>query len=146
MRPSSASRPRIWRSIFSTVRRVAVGCTGVDTPRRRRDLPRMAQRPVEATPGPSVTWPELMAATSLAADIGMALPLETRLATCVVAVELGRSAGLDDELLHRVHQLALLQHIGCTAVAGEVAEVVGDELLMREHAGLLDFSDQGEMF
>ena len=27
-----------------------------------------------------------------------------------------------------------------------MAEVVGDELLMREHAALLDFSDQREMF
>jgi HD-GYP domain-containing protein (c-di-GMP phosphodiesterase class II) len=94
----------------------------------------------------TVTWPELMAATSLAADIGMALPLETGLATCLVAVELGRVVGLDEVSLTRVHHLALLQHIGCTAVASDVAEVVGDELLMRAHATLLDFSDQREMF
>ena len=37
-----------------------------------------------------------MAATSLAADTGMALPLETGLATCLVAVELGRRLGLDE--------------------------------------------------
>jgi HD-GYP domain-containing protein (c-di-GMP phosphodiesterase class II) len=93
-----------------------------------------------------VTWPELMAATSLAADTGMALPLETGLATCLVTVRLARSMGLDDDGLTRCYHLSLLQHIGCTAVASEVAEVVGDELLMREHAVLLDFSDQREMF
>ena len=93
-----------------------------------------------------VTWPELMAATSLAADTGMALPLETGLATCLVSVELGRRLGLDETEMKRTYHLALLQHIGCTAAATEVAEVVGDEMLMREHATLLDFSDQREMF
>ncbi len=111
----------------------------------RAMLPGMAP-PAAGSQLETVTWPELMAATSLAADIGMALPLETGLATCLVAVELGRLVGLDEESLTRLHHLALLQHIGCTAVASDVAEVVGDELLMREHAALLDFSDQREMF
>jgi HD-GYP domain-containing protein (c-di-GMP phosphodiesterase class II) len=93
-----------------------------------------------------VTWPELMAATSLAADTGMALPLETGLATCLVAMELGRQLDLDDAELTRTYRLSLLQHIGCTAAAQQVAEVVGDEMLMREHAVLLNFADQREMF
>ncbi len=97
-------------------------------------------------PQVAVTWPELIAATSLAADTGMALPLETGLATCLVSVALGRSLGLGEDELSRTYHLALLQHIGCTAAASEVAEVVGDELLMREHARLLDFSNQREMF
>jgi len=104
----------------------------------------MAPAPVD--PQPAVTWPELMAATSLAADTGMALPLETGLATCLVAVALGRTLDLDDDELSRTYHLSLLQHIGCTAVASEIAQVVGDELLMREHASVLDFSDQREMF
>jgi HD-GYP domain-containing protein (c-di-GMP phosphodiesterase class II) len=95
---------------------------------------------------PHVTWAELMAATSLAADTGMAMPLETGLATCLVSVELGRRLGLDDDEARRTYRLSLLQHIGCTAATSTVAEVVGDELLMREHAGLLDFSDNREMF
>ena len=97
-------------------------------------------------PSATVTWPELIAATSLAADTGMALPLETGLATCLVAVGLGRSLGLGDDELDRTYRLSLLQHIGCTAAASEVADVVGDEMVMREHAALLDFSDQREMF
>jgi hypothetical protein len=64
---------------------------------------------------PSVTWPELMAATSLAADTGMALPLETGLATCLVSVALGSRLGLDAGELNRTYHLSLLQHIGCTA-------------------------------
>ena len=97
-------------------------------------------------PQVQVSWPELMAATSLAADTGMALPLETGLATCLVSVNLARSLGLGADLQSRVYHLSLLQHIGCTAAATDVAEVMGDELLMREHAALLDFSDQREMF
>jgi len=94
---------------------------------------------------PAVTWPELMAATSLAADNAMALPLETGLATCLVSVGLGHSLGIDDDELKRTYHLSLLQHIGCTAAASEVAGIMGDEMLMREHATLLDFSDQREM-
>ena len=94
----------------------------------------------------AVTWPELMAATSLAADTGMSMPLETGLATCLVAVELGRRLDLDEAELQRVYHLSLLQHIGCTAASAEVADVMGDELLMREHATVLNFADQREMF
>ena len=94
---------------------------------------------------PPPTWPELMAATSLAADAGMSLPLETGLATCLVSVNLARAMQLSSEQTQRIYHLALLEHIGCTAAAHEVAAVVGDELLMREYAALLDFSDRREM-
>ncbi len=94
----------------------------------------------------TVTWSELMAATSLAADSGMGLPLETGLATCLVAGRLGERLGLGVDELRRVHQLALLQHIGCTTASETVAAVVGNELLMREHAATLDFGDQRAMF
>jgi HD-GYP domain-containing protein (c-di-GMP phosphodiesterase class II) len=93
-----------------------------------------------------VTWPELMAAMSLACDTGMGLPLETGLATALVAVEIGRAAALDDDELQRTYRVAMLEHIGCTTAAPTVASVVGDELVMREHAAILDFSDQREMF
>ena len=95
---------------------------------------------------PVVSWPELMAATSLAADTGMGLPLETGLATCLVAVKLARSLRLDESELRRTYHLALLEHIGCTTASEEVASVVGDELVMRQYAATLDFSNQREMF
>jgi HD-GYP domain-containing protein (c-di-GMP phosphodiesterase class II) len=87
-----------------------------------------------------------MAATSLAADTGMAMPLETGLATCLVAVRLARAMQLTDQQTQRIYHLALLEHIGCTAATREVSDVVGDELLMREYAALLDFSDRRERF
>ncbi len=48
--------------------------------------------------GPAVSWPELMAAMSLACDTAMALPLETGLASCLVAMRLARAAGLTGDL------------------------------------------------
>ena len=83
---------------------------------------------------------------SLACDTGMGLPLETGLATCLVAVEIAKAAGLTGSELDRTYRLAMLQHIGCTAVASENAAIMGDELVLREHSPLLDLSDNREMF
>src|SRR5690348_14472579 len=88
---------------------------------------------------------ELMAAISLATDIGMAQPLESGLATCLVATALAGRLGLDPAHRQRAYHLALLQHIGCTAASTRVAEVMGDELVMRAHAGTLDFADRRQM-
>ena len=97
-----------------------------------------------AAVGPS--WPELLGAVSLACDRAMGLPLETGLATCVVASRLADVAGLDEGERVRAYRLALLQHIGCTVESGEIAGIVGDELLMRQHSAILDFTDQRAMF
>jgi hypothetical protein len=44
---------------------------------------------------------ELVAALSLATDLGMGSPLEQELRSCLVAVRLGEQLGLDeDELAH----------------------------------------------
>jgi hypothetical protein len=93
-----------------------------------------------------VRWSELMAAVSLATDIGMAQPLESGLATCLVATALADRLGLDPLERQRTYHLSLLQHIGCTAAASQVAAIMGDELVMRAHAGSLDFADRGQMF
>ena len=88
---------------------------------------------------------ELIAAISLASDLGMGHPLETGLGTAVVAVGLARRLGLEGADLDRVRDLALLQHVGCTATATEAAEILGDDLLMRSHAAMLDFADKRAM-
>jgi len=62
---------------------------------------------------------------SLACDTAMALPPETGLATCLVATQLARAAGLARDLLPRAHALAMLKHIGCTASSSENAAVTG---------------------
>jgi HD-GYP domain-containing protein (c-di-GMP phosphodiesterase class II) len=89
---------------------------------------------------------ELMAAVSLATDLGMAQPLESGLAVCLVATALSDRLGLDPGERQRAYDLALLQHIGCTAASTRIAEVMGDELVMRAHADTLDFADRRAMF
>jgi hypothetical protein len=96
--------------------------------------------------GPAVSWPELMAAMSLACDTAMALPLETGLAVCLVSMEVARAAGLDEDGLSRTYALAMLEHIGCTVSSSGNAAVTGDELVMREHSAPVDFSDQRAVF
>jgi HD-GYP domain-containing protein (c-di-GMP phosphodiesterase class II) len=88
---------------------------------------------------------ELIAAISLAADLGMGAPLESGLGTCAVAVGLAGRLGLPPEEVSRVRLLALLQHIGCTATAHEAAAILGDEIQQRGRSLTLDFSDKREM-
>src|SRR5207302_4025919 len=54
---------------------------------------------------------ELMAALSIATDLGMGQPLETALCTCVVAMRLGEALKLDDDTLRDVYYQALLRYI-----------------------------------
>ena len=64
---------------------------------------------------------ELMAAMSLATDLGMGQELESGLGVCLVATAFARSLELDDDDVHRVFFLALTRHIGCTAGVHELA-------------------------
>jgi HD-GYP domain-containing protein (c-di-GMP phosphodiesterase class II) len=71
---------------------------------------------------------ELLAALSLALDLGLGQPMENFLRTCLLAVRLGRLLGVSAEDLHDIYYLALIQHLGCTAYADETAAIFGDDL------------------
>ncbi len=92
----------------------------------------MSMRPEE------VRLAELVAALSLATDLGMGQPLEQALRYCLLALELGRRLGHDGEVLSDIYYLALLEHVGCTANAPEIARWSGgDELAFRDRAIVL---------
>ena len=75
---------------------------------------------------------ELMAALSLATDLGMGQPLEQALRTCLIAIELAERMGLTKDEISEVFYVALLRFLGCTADAHEVAEMFGgDDLTAR---------------
>src|SRR4051794_3479661 len=93
-----------------------------------------------APPRGSVRLSELMAAWSIAIDVGQAVPLETGLRVCSRAVRLGERAGADADEQRRVYYLALLRHIGCTAANPELAGLLGDEQAFRAGFGTLDVS------
>jgi HD-GYP domain-containing protein (c-di-GMP phosphodiesterase class II) len=74
---------------------------------------------------------ELMAALSIATDLGMGQPLESALCSCVVAMRLGAALHLDDDTLRDVYYQALLRYIGCNADTYAMAALFGDELALR---------------
>ena len=75
---------------------------------------------------------ELMAALSLATDLGMGQPLEQALRTCLVALELGERLHVADSELSDIFYTALLRFLGCTADAREFAAMNGgDDIALR---------------
>ena len=70
---------------------------------------------------------ELMAALSLATDLGMGQPLEQALRTCLIAIELAERLGLAKDEISEVFYVALLRFLGCTVDAHDVAEIFGGD-------------------
>jgi HD-GYP domain-containing protein (c-di-GMP phosphodiesterase class II) len=96
------------------------------------------------SPAAPLRLAEVMAALSLATDLGMGQPLEFALRGCVLAVRLGEALGLDEVALREVYYQALLRYIGCNAETQWLASIAGDELALR--AGIVgqDTADQRE--
>jgi HD-GYP domain-containing protein (c-di-GMP phosphodiesterase class II) len=80
---------------------------------------------------PTIRLAELIAALSLATDLGMGQPLEHALCSCVLAMRLGEALGLNESELRQVYYLALLHHLGCTADTYRMAALFGDEIALR---------------
>ena len=72
---------------------------------------------------------ELLGGLSLVTDIGTGSPLEESLKRCLVATRLARIMGCSDAEISDVLYTALLQHLGCTAYAHEVARMWGDDVV-----------------
>ena len=70
---------------------------------------------------------ELMAALSLATDLGLGQPLEHGLGVCLAALELAARLGCNSEESSDVYYVALLIHVGCTAAAPYFASWVGGD-------------------
>src|SRR5688572_22531935 len=98
-----------------------------------------------ATPD-SIRLSELMAAWSVAIDVGMVVPMEFGLRVCSRAVRLAQSMQLDVPTQRRVYYLALLRHIGCTAENSALADYLGDERTFRAGLGTRDVSDARVLF
>src|SRR6266508_4008564 len=88
---------------------------------------------------------ELVAALSLATDLGMGQPLEFALCACVLAVRLGDALGLSEAELRDVYYQALLRYIGCNAETHMMAAIFGDELVTRTNYATVDPGRQPEL-
>ncbi|WP_022883556.1 HD domain-containing phosphohydrolase [Glaciibacter superstes] len=74
---------------------------------------------------------ELLAATSLAIDLGLGQPLEHMLRSCTLGMRLTEQLGLGREHRDRVFYATLLAWIGCHADSPELAAVFGDDIGFR---------------
>jgi HD-GYP domain-containing protein (c-di-GMP phosphodiesterase class II)/DNA-binding CsgD family transcriptional regulator len=68
---------------------------------------------------------ELLAAISLATDLGRGFPPEKALRTCLVAHRIGEELGLDERTRSDTFYAALIHPVGCTAFTFEGARLLG---------------------
>jgi HD-GYP domain-containing protein (c-di-GMP phosphodiesterase class II) len=80
-----------------------------------------------AAPDDQIRLAELMAALSLATDLGLGQPLEHQLGVCLAALELADRLGCAPEERSDVYYVALLVHVGCTGAAPYFASWVGGD-------------------
>jgi hypothetical protein len=74
---------------------------------------------------------ELVAAFSLAADLGLGQPMEHGMRACIIAVRLASTLGLDIQTRDDVYWVSLLGMVGCTADSYELRQIFGDDLALR---------------
>ena len=60
---------------------------------------------------------DVLAALSVATDLGMGQHPEKAVRSCLLATGLGRAIGLSDGELRDVYFASLMRHLGCTATA-----------------------------
>jgi hypothetical protein len=70
---------------------------------------------------------ELMAASSMATDLGLGRPLEYKPGVCLGALELADRVGCSADESSDVYYVALLAHLGCTGAARYFASWVGGD-------------------
>jgi len=83
---------------------------------------------------------ELIAALSLAIDLGLGLPLEHMLRSCWIAMRLADLVGAGAADRETAYYGGLLAWIGCHADSEEFAELFGDDIAFRASSYLLDWS------
>lgn len=83
---------------------------------------------------------ELVAAFSLATDLGMGQPMEHVLRSWVIATRLGDHLGLQPADRAALYYVVTLAWVGCVADTPEVAAVFGDDIAFRGDSYDVDFA------
>jgi HD-GYP domain-containing protein (c-di-GMP phosphodiesterase class II)/DNA-binding CsgD family transcriptional regulator len=91
-----------------------------------------------ATRDSGIALPELLAAYSLATDLGLGQPLEHLLRSWRIAARLGAHVGLPDDEQASLFYVAMLSWVGCIADAPEVAASFGDDIAFRADSYQVD--------
>ncbi|HEY1590250.1 MAG TPA: HD domain-containing phosphohydrolase [Solirubrobacteraceae bacterium] len=79
---------------------------------------------------------EVVAAFSIATDLGLGQPMEHGFRSCLIATRLAERLDLSDDDRSSVYWVALLAMAGCTADSREMSELFGDDIEFRH--GLYD--------
>lgn len=88
---------------------------------------------------------ELLAALSLAADLGNGVPMETTLRCCLLATRVARSAGAGADDARATFYTGLLWSAGCTSTAHEEHLRFGDDLGVKSAFAGADFERPPEL-
>ena len=83
---------------------------------------------------------ELVAAFSLATDLGMGQPMEHVLRSWAIAARLGDHLGVEPEERGALYYVATLAWVGCVADTPEVAAWFGDDITFRSDSYQVDFA------
>ena len=102
----------------------------------------MPTRP--ADPAPELRLAEVVAALSLATDLGTGHPLERSLRACLLGLHFGAELGYDTATLTDIYYTALLRWAGCTADTHR-AEVFGDEITLGPQIDSVELWNAAEM-
>jgi len=105
--------------------------------------PETSRRPDRAEP--PIRAAELVAALSIATDLGTGQPLEHALRTAVLAVRIGELAGASAAELADTYYVALLHASGCTSNGHEAAQLFGDDIAHRAAFYLVDATKPEEV-
>ncbi len=83
---------------------------------------------------------ELLAALSVAIDLGLGQPSEHMLRAVLIGTRIADCLGLDREQRDCTYYLNLLMWIGCHADSHEYAQWFGDDIAVRRESALVDWS------
>jgi HD-GYP domain-containing protein (c-di-GMP phosphodiesterase class II) len=74
---------------------------------------------------------EVVAALSLATDLGLGQPMEHGLRSCLIATRLAERLDLAEDDRHSIYWVTLLAMVGCTGDSSEMTELFGDDIEFR---------------
>jgi HD-GYP domain-containing protein (c-di-GMP phosphodiesterase class II) len=83
---------------------------------------------------------ELLAAFSLATDLGLGQPMEHVLRSWLIAGRLAERLGLEAETRESLYYVMMLAWVGCVADSAEVAAWFGDDIAFRADSYQVDFA------
>jgi HD-GYP domain-containing protein (c-di-GMP phosphodiesterase class II) len=107
----------------------------------------VARKAEEASaPNDAVRLVDILASLSLVSDLGLGLPPDDAMRSCLVGAALARQMGLEESLVTDVFYTSLLQHIGCTGYAHESHLVWHDDVGANRAAQRTNFARPTELF